>query len=71
MNLGISQGIVFVPIRVLDSSALRKDFLDAFLACQRRAFCARTLPSLAVKSVGPVFLSVDVVKTGPSVSVER
>jgi hypothetical protein len=58
MNLGISQGIVFVPIRVLGSSALRKDCLDAFFTGQGRAFSARTLPSLAVESVGPIFLSV-------------
>jgi hypothetical protein len=35
--------------------------LDAFFTGQRRAFSARTLPFLAVESVGPIFLSVDVV----------
>jgi hypothetical protein len=61
MNLRISQGIIFVPIRVPGSSALREDCLDAFFTGQRRAFSARTLPSLAVESVGPILLSVDVV----------
>jgi hypothetical protein len=61
MNLGISQGIIFVPIRVLGSCVLGKDCLDALFAGQRRAFSARTLPPLAVESVGPIFLSVDVV----------
>ena len=61
MNLGISQRIVLVSIRVLGSSALREDCLDAFFTGQRRAFSARTLPFLAVESVGPIFLSVDVV----------
>jgi hypothetical protein len=61
MNLGISQGIIFVPIRVLGSSALREDCLDALFAAQRRALLAGMLPSLTVESVGPVFLSVDVV----------
>ena len=59
MNLGIPQRIVFVPVRVLASCTLRKDSFDAFLASQRRAFCARVLPLLAVELVGPVFLSVD------------
>jgi len=71
MNLGIPQRIVFVPVRVLASCTLRKNSFDAFLASQRRAFCARALPLLAVELVGPVFLSVDVVKTGPSVPVGR
>ena len=71
MNLRIPKGIIFVPVRVLGSCALRKDRLDAFLTSERRAFCARTLPPLAVESVGPVFLSVDVVKTCLSIPVGR
>ena len=61
MNLRISQRILFVPLRVLGSCALGKDRLDAFLAGQRRTLSARTLPSVAVESVGPIFLAVDVV----------
>ncbi len=71
MNLRIPQGIIFVSVRVLGSCALRENRLDAFLAGQRRAFSARTLPSLAVESVGPIFLAVDVVKIGASVPVGR
>jgi hypothetical protein len=35
--------------------------LDAFFAGQQRALLAGMPPSLTVESVGPVFLSVDVV----------
>jgi hypothetical protein len=61
MNLRIPKGIIFVPVCVPRSCALSENRLDAFLAGQREAFFPRTLSSLTVESVGPIFLAVDVV----------
>src|SRR5260370_15190166 len=65
VNLGIPQGIFFVPVRVFGSASLRKNRFDPLLAPQGPSVSVTTFPALPGKAGRPVLLPPDILTAIP------
>src|SRR5215467_1755342 len=71
MNFGTPQRVFLVSVGVFGSASFRKERLDPLLTRQWPAVSIAALTSMGVKSVGSIFLPVDVVKSKATVPVRR